>query len=48
VPDKIFGLTRFLDFIDRCTKNALLHLPLAAQVVFAQSRRATNCDTPGN
>ena len=47
-PDKIFGLTLSLDFIDRCTKNALLLLPPAAQAVFAQSRRATNCATPGN
>ena len=31
VPDKIFGLTLFLDFIDRCTPMALLHLPPAAQ-----------------
>jgi len=47
-PDKTFGLSLILDFIDRCTKNALLHLPPAAQAVFAQSRRATNCATPGN
>ena len=23
VPDKIFGLTHFLDFIDRCTRYTL-------------------------
>ena len=38
VPDKIFELTLILDFIDRCTQNALLHLPLAAQSVLTQSR----------
>ena len=24
VPDKIFGLTPFLNFVDRCTQNTLL------------------------
>jgi hypothetical protein len=38
VPDKIFGLTLILDFIDRCTKTVLLGLPLAAQDGFAQSK----------
>ena len=30
VPDKIFGLTLFLDFIDRCHSLPSLHLPQAA------------------
>ena len=30
MPDKIFGLTRFLDFIDRCHSLRSLSLPLAA------------------
>ena len=30
VPDKIFGLTPILDFIDRCHSLASLPLPLAA------------------
>ena len=30
VPDKIFGLTLSLDFIDRCTALRSLHLPPAA------------------
>ena len=30
MPDKIFGLTLFLDFIDRCHSLGSLHLPLAA------------------
>ena len=41
VPDKIFGLTRILDFIDRCASNASLHLPPAALGIFAQSKRST-------
>ena len=31
VPDKIFGLTLFLDFIDRCHSLGSLHLPQVAQ-----------------
>ena len=38
VPDKIFGLTLILDFIDRCTKMLVLHLPPAADKHFAQSK----------
>ena len=38
VPDKIFGLALFLDFIDRCTKMLVLHLPPAADKHFAQSK----------
>jgi len=38
VPDKIFGLTRILDFIDRCASNASLYLPPAALGILAQSR----------
>jgi len=38
VPDKIFGLARILDFIDRCASNASLYLPPAALGIFAQSR----------
>ena len=30
VPDKIFGLTLFLDFIDRCHSLSSLHPPPAA------------------
>ena len=41
VPDKIFGLTHFLDFIDRCASNASLYLPQAALGIFAQSKRST-------
>jgi hypothetical protein len=29
VPDKIFGLTHFLDFIDRCYSLTSRYLPLA-------------------
>ena len=38
VPDKIFGLSLFLDFIDRCTKLLILYLPLAGDKQFAQSK----------
>jgi len=38
VPEKIFVLALILDFFDRCTQNALLLLPPAAQSVLAQSR----------
>jgi len=47
VPEKIIGLTLFLDFFDRCTQNASLYLPPAALGVLAQSRRPTNWATPG-
>ena len=30
VPDKIFGLTRILDFIDRCPARSSLYPPPAA------------------
>jgi hypothetical protein len=30
VPDKIFGLTQILDFIDRCHSLTSLYLPPAA------------------
>ena len=42
VPDKIFGLTLFLDFIDRCTPMGLLHLPQAAQPHWAKFSLATS------
>jgi len=41
VPDKIFGLTLILDFIDRCTSKTSLYLPQAALGLFAQSKRST-------
>jgi len=44
VPDKIFGLTLFLDFIDRCTALGSLHPPQAALPSLTQ--RAANCSTP--
>ncbi len=33
VPNKIFGLTLILDFIDRCHSLSSLFLPLAALVL---------------
>ena len=38
VPDKIFGHTLILDFIDRCTKLLILDLSPAADKQFAQSK----------
>ena len=40
-PIKSSHLTHFLDFIDRYTKMLVLHLPLAADKHFAQSKRLT-------
>ena len=45
VPEKIVGLSLSLDFFDRCTNNALLHLPLAAQSVVAQRLWSQDADS---
>ncbi len=47
VPEKIIGLTRILDFFDRCPCIRSLNPPQAALPSAAQSRRATNCAVPG-
>ncbi len=41
VPEKIIGLTRILDFFDRCLQIDSLDLPPAALVNLAQSKRST-------
>ena len=38
VPDKIFGQTHFLDFIDRCHSLQSLHLPQAALLSLPHGR----------
>ena len=41
VPEKIVGLTPFLDFFDRCTQITSLYPPQAALGDLTQSKRST-------